>query len=429
MSPSNISSTIKAAHDDKLFNYQRNSTRRTQSYKWQSGKADNIGDPNSYVHEDSNKKHERTCTNTSQCEEGKSRKVTQPPNVIQSYSTLSSKCNERRGIEQNEYERINAQTQAEKESKTSLRMVSDSMVATKQASRHRDSSENAADSFTSDYYRMNRHEKYQLFKNRCAMSDVDMEQANTDHDISGRSQMPFPLSYSNVQQPNISVSLTNNVSESLEPTKCSDASTSMNIPCTSSVLLCKNDLDYKLRKKITRIDVDEPIIHSGYENVIQCEVEIENEQQNGRKVFVSSEINHESCAESANSFQKANENSSEVINRSISNADNSMITSAIKDSSIMAVANETPDKAKYLNDIVTLREKRRQGRRDRRLARSRATNGASISSTTGNEILREISIKVSIKLSCTKRSRCKFTFQTSHFDNFRIQTLIHGVTD
>lgn len=406
MSPANISSTIKVAHDDKLFNYQRNnSTRRIQPYKWQSGKADNIGDPNPYVHEDSNKKHERTCTNTSLCVEGKSRKVTQPPNVIQSYGTLSSKCNERRGIEQNEYERNHAQIQAQKESKTSLRMVSDSMVATKQTSRHRDSIENAAECFTPDFYRVNRHDKYQSFQNRRVLSDADMEQANPNQDLSGHSEMPFPSSLSNVQQENFSVSLTSNVSETIEPSKCSDALAPLRIPCNSNVLLYKNDLDYQLRRKITRIDV-EPIIHNGNVNEIKCTVdenETENEQQNRVKVFISSEINHENRAEGANSnaksFQSANISSSESINRSLTNADNSMITSAIKDPSVLAVTTETSGKAKYLNDIVTLREKRRQGRRDRRLARTRATNGASISSTTGNEILREINIKVRNHLS------------------------------
>lgn len=382
MSPLNISSSIKtASHDDKLFNYQRNNSRRTQPYKWQSGKADNIGDPNSYVHEDSSKKHERTCTNTSLCGEGKSRKVTQPPNVIQSYSTLSSKCNERRGIEQNEFERNNnAQTHAQK---TSARMVSDSMVATKQTSRHRDSSENAVECFTSDFYRVNRHDKNQLFHNR----DVDMEQVlvNPNRDSSsGHSQMPFPLPLANVQQQNVSVSLTSNVSESIESSQCSDPLVSLHIPCTASVMLCKNDLDYRLRKKVTKVDV-EPMIHSGNDSFIKCEVE--NEKQNRMKIFHS----NENRAASANSsLQSANKCSSETISRSILNADNSMITSAIKDSS----TNETPAKSKYLNDIVTLREKRRQGRRDRRLARSRATNNSSISSSAGNEILREINIKV-----------------------------------
>lgn len=329
--------------------------------------------------------------------EGKSRKVSQPPNVIQSYSTLSSKCNERRGIEQNEYERKSSPTPANKESKTSVRTVSDSMVATKQTSRRRDSTENAADCFTPDFYRVNRHEKYQ-FQNRCALSNMaNMAQANPDLDLPRHSEMPFPLSLSNVQQQNISVSLTSNVSVSIEPSKCSDASASLNIPCTSSVLLCKDDLDYQLRKKFTRIDV-EPIIHSG--NVIKCAVdvnEMENEMQNRIEVFTSCENYPENSADSASSsvrsFQSANKSSSEAINRSISNAENSMITSAIKDSPSMAVASDTTGKSKYLNDIVTLREKRRQGRRDRRLARSRATIGA-ISSTTGNEILREINVKV-----------------------------------
>lgn len=405
--------------------------RNTQANKWQNGKVGNGGDLNPYVHEDSNKKHERTCTNTTLCVEGKSRKVTQPPNVIQSYSTLSRKCNEQRGNKQSEHERNSAQTQTQRESKTALRVAIEGMAATQQASHNRDSKENAAECFVLDFYRDNRHDvddQYRLFQNRSPIKSAGMERVNRDdqsyggkinfinpqvttefleRDLTGNSQTPFtrPLS-SYVQQQHqqhAPATTTSNVSESNAPSKCSggssnSGSSSLNGPCTSSVLFCKNDLDGQLKNRITSIDA-EPI-----NNAISCTVDvndIEDESSRGKfvvdcnhvTVLISKEIDHGIIDESANRnvkcFQSADKSSSEAMSEPIINVDNLIITSAIENLSMVAVSNGTPEKAKYLNDIVTLREKRRRDRRDRRLARTRATNGASLSSST-NEILPDV---------------------------------------
>lgn len=389
--------------------------RTTQANKWQHGKVGNVGDLNSYVHEDSSKKHVRTCTNTTPSGEGKSRKVTQPPNVTQSYSTLSRKCNERRGNKQSEHERNDVQTQTQREAKTLPRMVSDGMVATQQISHNRDSSENAAERFVLDFYRENRHdvgEKCRLFENGAAINSA-MAHLNSmhvdgppdsnvtelrDRELSGNSQMPSPSSLSYVQHvPQVPVSLIN----SNNAGSTSSSGVTFNVPGTSSVLFCHNDFDYQLRKNVLKVDGG-PMDHNDKQD-IKCKVDvnnIENDQNrvnvvecNHVTVLMSNEIDHGIGGESANSgvrsFQSADKSSSEATSGPIINADNLIITSAIENLSMASAENGTPSKAKYSNDIVALREKRRRDRRDRRLARTRATNGASMSSTT-NEILPDI---------------------------------------
>lgn len=417
--------------------------RNIQTNKWQRGKVGNIGDLNSYVHEDSNKKDVRTCTNTTLCAEGKSRKVTQPPNVTQSYGTLSRKCNERRGNKQSEHERNNAQTQTQREKTLPPnRMVSDGMVATKQISHNRDSNENAAERFALDFYRENRHddvvgEEYRLFASSAPINSARMERLHVtayangadfttpsatattistelhNRDLSRNYQMPSTSSVSHVQpqqqqQQHVPVSLTNNISDSSARASYSGAanplSDTFSVPCTSSVLICRNDFDYQLKKNVLSIDVGSMTHDDKHHNDIKCKVDVNNMENDRNRVNVvecnqhvivlmSNEIDHEVRDESANSnvksFQSAEKSSSEATSGPLTNHDNLIITSAIENLSMASAANGTPSKAKYSNDIVTLREKRRRDRRDRRLARTRATNCASLSSTT-NEILPDI---------------------------------------
>lgn len=56
-----------------------------------------------------------------------------------------------------------------------------------------------------------------------------------------------------------------------------------------------------------------------------------------------------------------------------------IITSAIDNLASSSSTHETPSKAKYSSEIVTVREKRRRNRRDRRLARTRALSAGSTS--------------------------------------------------
>lgn len=364
--------TITTIHDDKLFNHQRNNVRNVPASNWLAEKAGNIGDLNPYVHKDSSQKHERACTNTSSYVEGKSRKVTQPPNVIQSYSTLSRKCNERRGNKQSEHER-NIHSQREASTKT-FGMA----AATKQVSRNRDSSENAA-----CFYRHDVGEKYRSFHDRSTMSMEQLTEVLVDggasplttdldvRDLSGNSRMPStPTTSSCIYQQHFPVSLTSVVGPS------GPASFS-NSPRTSSVLFYKKDVEYQPRPMA--------VINCEDDNVITCEVDVNSLgcRVNGDVVLMSSDIDHEVVDANVKSFQSADKCST---SGPLISADNLIITSAIENLSMVA---ETPGKEKFSSDIVALREKRRRDRRDRRLARTRPTNGASLSSST-NEILPDI---------------------------------------
>lgn len=72
----------------------------------------------------------------------------------------------------------------------------------------------------------------------------------------------------------------------------------------------------------------------------------------------------------------SNNNNNSVDDNTMS--DNLIISSAIENSAspslMMMNDDETPSKVKYSSEIVTLREKRRRNRRDRRLSRTRASN-------------------------------------------------------
>jgi hypothetical protein len=393
--------------------------RNLHANKWQQHeKFGNAGDlnSNSYVHEDSNKKHVRTCTNTTLGAEGKFKKVTQPPNVSQSY-TLSRKCNERRGNKQNEHEYSSSiQTQAQSEMKTLVSDGGGMAAVTKQISHNRDSNENAAECFTSDFYRGNRHdvggEEYRLFQNvitSARMERVHVKSGDENYgvfatppqqqtppttisselhnrDLSENSQMPSPTSLLYAQTQHFPVALTHNIPD---PRYFDGAAN------TSSVSFCKNN--NQLRKNVTCIDMES--MEKIDKNDVKCNVDVNNLENDQNCVNVLECNNHVTVSMSnendlansnVKSFQSADKSSSEATRGPIIKADNLIITSAIENLSMEAViTNGTPSKAKYSNDIVTVREKRRRDRRDRRLARTRATNGASLASST-NEILPDI---------------------------------------
>jgi hypothetical protein len=364
--------------------------RNIQANKWQQhGKVGNVGDLNPYVHEDSNKKHSRTCTNTTLGAEGKSKKVTQPPNVSQSYSTLSRRCNERRGNKQNEHERNNAQTQAQCGVKTLVSDDGGMAAATKQISHHRDSSENAVECFAANFYRGNPHDEYRLPSNGIAsvrMERVHAKSADRCYGVFASPPQP-PTSISselhnrdhseNSQMPSsyVQLPLSHNVSD----TRNSGGDVS-----TSGVFFNQPT------KNVTCIDMES--MEEIDKDDVKCNLDVNNDQScvnvvecsNHVTVLMSNENDH------VKSFQSADKSSSEATSGPLLKPDNLIITSAIENLSMAAiVATGTPSKTKYSNDIVTVREKRRRDRRDRRLARTRALNGASITSTT-NEILPDI---------------------------------------
>lgn len=404
------------AHDDKLFSHQRNNVRTTQANKCQCGKVGNNGDLNPYVHEDSNKK---TCTNTTQSAEGKSRKVTQPPNVAQSYGTLSRICNERRGNKQNEYETNTIHTPSQKALKPlPAKALSDGTVETKQMSHNRNSNENAAERFALSFHYENRNDvgdKYRLFQGSAAINSARVEHLHVigadesyggvnnfmspqapsataaistelhNRDLSGNSEMPSTSSLTNVysQQQHVPVSFTKN---STAPTTLMVAgglsSTKFNVSPNSSVLFCRNNFDSydknDIKCKVDVNNIDQRCV------VVECNHDV--------TVLMSEGIDHivgnESAISNVKCFQSADKSSSEASGPNI-NTDNLIITSAIENLTMASIENKTPCKAKYSNDILTLREKRRRDRRNRRLARTRATNDVTLSSTT-IEILPDI---------------------------------------
>lgn len=367
--------------------------RNIHANKWQQqqhqqhGKVGNVGDLNPYVHEDSIKKHVRTCTNTTLSAEGKLDKVTQPPNLSQSYSTLSRKCNERRGNKQHEHERSNIQTQTQSEMKTLVSDGGGGMAAvTKQISHNRDSNENAAECFVSDFYRENRHdvggEEYRLFQN--GLSNARMERVHVKSADENYGNFATPP-----QAPPTTISSELHNRDLSENSKMPSTSSSFAQHPRYSASVFLNQPRRNVVIDMERID----------KNYVKCNVDVNNlendqnsvnvvECNNQVTVLMSNEIDH--AHSNVKSFQSADKSSSEATSGPLIKADNLIITSAIENLSMAAVvANGTPGKAKYSNDIVTLREKRRRDRRDRRLARTRATNGASIASTA-NEILPDI---------------------------------------
>ena len=294
----------------------------------QHGKFGNDGDLNSYVHEDSNKKHTRTFTNTSLGTEEKSKKVTQPPNVSQSYSTLSRKCNERRGNKQNEHERNSLQTQAQSGMKTLVSDDGGMAAATKQISHIRSSNENTVERFAVDFYRGNCHDEYRLpgnGLNSARMERVHMKSANEscygvfavqpqapptsisselhNRDQSENSQMPSPY----IQSQRFPVPLSHNVS---------DARNSGADVNTSCIFLNQP------MKNVTCIDMES--MERIDKNDVKCNVDVNNDQScvnvvecsNPVTVLMSNEIDH------VKSFQSADKSSIQATSGPLIKPDN-----------------------------------------------------------------------------------------------------------
>lgn len=358
--------------------------RNIHANKWhQHGKVGNVGDLNSYVHEDSNKKHSRTCTNTTLAE-GKSKKVTQPPNS-QSYSTLSRRCNERRGNKHNEHERNNAQTPAQCGVKTLVSEDGGMAAATKQISHNRDSNENAFECFAGNFYRESFRDDYRLPSSEIASARMERVHGKTADECYG--------AFATQQTPTtISSELHNR--DQLENSQMPSTFVQMQ-PLSQGAVDTRNSgvnasgVFFNQPPNVTCIDMDAMEIDR---NDVKCNLDVNSDQScvnvvecnNHVTVLMSNENDH------VKSFQSADKSSSATTSGSQLKPDNLIITSAIENPPMATiVAAGTPSKAKYSNDVVTVREKRRRDRRDRRLARTRALNGASITSTT-NEILPDI---------------------------------------
>jgi hypothetical protein len=393
--PPSFSTTI-TAYDDKLFNHQRNNVRNTQTLRWQSEKAGNVGDLNSYVHEDSSKKQEQTSTNTSLYGEEKLWKVTQPPNVIRSYSTLS-RCNERRGNKHNEHERNIVRTPTQQDLKTSLRTASGGMVAAKQISHNRNSREDAAES---NSCRQNRHdvgENNRLLQNH---SNNRMEHINERRVIHGDERYVANI---NCATPSTSITIeTTSPSMSrkssqivLNPLSISSqdyfkaANSSRSVQSASNY---KSELDRKSSENvIASINVE--CLDNCAGNGGKCGEVIREDIEGNRADAVlafDSELKASSEKSDVKSSQSTDKSSSKASSEPILNADNLIITSAIENLSVVFAPTGTSCKVKYSNDIMTMRAKRRRDRRDRRLGRTRPTVGASLSSSSTNEILPDI---------------------------------------
>lgn len=214
--------------------------------------------------------------------------------------------------------------------------------ATKQISCNRNSKENATHSSPRDdvaerlaEYRlsytinnrskcratMNGAEEFNNLNNSSINSTVTMVQIDNDasrRDLSDYNNPQMPSSSSHVQSHEfiIPVSLTNNVAAELSRQRTID----------DDALRCNNN-------NINDINKDS-VVDVNRMNVVEC-----------------------------------NQNMVE----------DAIITSAIDNLASSSSTHGTPCKAKYSNDIVTVREKRRRNRRDRRLARTRALSAGSTS--------------------------------------------------
>lgn len=179
---------------------------------------------------------------------------------------------------------------------------------------------------------------------------------------------------------------TNNVSNDAQY----DASTALlNVPCTSSVLSFQNCSNNEYQ--MTTTEMAASIINNyEYDNKL-------NVDANSNSVDVQKMMNCVNVECYINNNNNNNSKNNEIIDNELqsseqttmnaqqttASADNLIITSAIENISTAAATavttttHGTPNKTeKYSNDIITMREKRRRDRRDRRLARTRALNGS-----------------------------------------------------
>lgn len=304
----------------------------TEGNKWQHGKVGNMGDLYSYVHKGSVKKQEKLCTNTTLNAEEKSRKVTQPPNVIQSYSTLNSRNNKLGGNEYTNQEENCSQTQTKAISKT---LLSDSMVATSRASRSEDSNECRVLDLCGD----NRRDvdKYRLSQKVFTQS-VDMNV----HD----SQVSQPQAGLHLHQKIELKNGANVISVSSDKTDDDCVSMGNKRRVKSGCLTESGNQSFQCSEDMDKI-----------ENVDDC---------NDHHKF--------SIVESANSGVEfiVRNTSRQIVHDTAAFSDNVNVTSAVENLlSDAFVKSRAHNKAKYSNDSFSLREKRRRNRRDRRQARVR----------------------------------------------------------
>lgn len=219
------------------------------------------------------------------------------------------------------------------------------------------------------------------------------------------------------------VSLTNKIIAS-NLMDASDAETSsaklkFNVPCTSSVLSATkeasiaNDINCintnendEYQMTITETSVATAASNklktcaNNSNDIKNNSVNVQNEshiKQNMNCVNVECYINDKSnnnnnnnntnCnnSKSVDNELKNNSNQTTINATTTASTDNLVITSAIEN---LSSAHATPNKtAKYSNDIITVREKRRRDRRDRRLARTRTLNGNSATTDILPDIL------------------------------------------
>lgn len=435
----NTSKATTTAACNNTFNQQRNSVRNTN--KWQSGKTGNMVEESSNVYyDDCIKKHARTGNNMPLEWEGKSIKVTQPLNIIESYGTNTmcrSKCSERRGNKQHEHDHRNTNNTHSQMKHSTMKTLCD-VMATKQISHNRISNESTSLS-SSDVVQLNGTndvaDNYRLFNidhltssrmeqlprvhinssgSSCAdkspngiasstQNNVSRQLELHNRDLSGNFLMP---SSSNVQpQTNNPVSLTNKCDSSASTANCVDIAIDspniiLNRVSRTSNMFCNNDVDYQLKKNILHHSSD-----YASSSIVSCNlssnVDVNNENNQNCMNVECCEINilmpngDVECANRVKNFQSTDKCSTEAIANGPINADN-LITSAIESYSMASTAPVTPSKTKYDIIVEPVREKRRRDRRDRRLARSRASNGivsaTSNITTSGltNEILPDI---------------------------------------
>lgn len=389
---------------------------------WQNNKTGNSGDPYSSSLYNSHEEQQQACTNTYEIMETStlSGKVTQPTSSINFI---------RRGNE----------TLMKQSETLTLNGVSNA-IATKQISHDLNSNENTIFAFSEknnnkyshdeqgnnqpNEYRllllsrnMNGADECKIYHNNNIINKNNKTSDNNDNVVQMPSlsllshhnyhhhhnihpQMPSssqqhqPQKFVQTQKfTNNPVSLTtNNVSNDAQ----FDASTALlNVPCTSSVLSFQNCSNNEYQMTTTEAAAS-TINKYEYDNKLTVDANHSN------SVDVQKMMNcvNVECYINNNNYSKNNENIDNELQCSENNknneqttmsaqttasADNLIITSAIENISTATttstttetMAHGTPNKTeKYSNDIITMREKRRRDRRDRRLARTRALNGS-----------------------------------------------------
>lgn len=167
------------------------------------------------------------------------------------------------------------------------------------------------------------------------------------------------------------VSLTNVSNGPMTASHYDAAPAPLNVPCTSSVLSFqqKNNTSYN-EYQMTTADMATKLQEDTECNNNSNSVNVHNESH----IKMMNCVNVE-CYIKDNS-ESNNNNNNQPTTMTAPSADNLIITSAIETTTHGTPNKVTATTEKYVNDIMTMREKRRRDRRDRRLARTRALNGS-----------------------------------------------------